>query len=42
MQGDLGNYVNKTLLPLMRDLVVRYQPSILFPDGEWTDRSEVR
>ncbi len=28
-------YVEKHLMPQMKDLVKRYQPSIMWPDGEW-------
>ncbi len=33
-------YVSKHVLPQMKDLVKKYQPSIIWPDGEWTNPSE--
>jgi alpha-L-fucosidase len=34
-RGDVRAYVEKHMLPQVRDLVTRYQPSILWGDGEW-------
>ncbi len=34
-QETLGRYVDEHMLPQMKDLVTRYQPSILWTDGEW-------
>lgn len=33
--SDVDRYVNEYMLPQMKDLVERYQPDILWPDGEW-------
>jgi len=33
--SDLRRYVEEHMLPQMKDLVVRYEPSILWTDGEW-------
>jgi alpha-L-fucosidase len=32
---DKGLYVDRHLIPQFKDLVTRYQPSIIFSDGEW-------
>ena len=34
-KSDPGKYVSEHMLPQMKDLVTRYQPDILYPDGEW-------
>ncbi|MNK18049.1 Alpha-L-fucosidase [compost metagenome] len=36
----LEKYVDSHMLPQMKDLVVRYQPEIIFSDGEWDYPSE--
>ena len=33
--ADVDRYVEEHMLPQMRDLVLRYEPEILWPDGEW-------
>ena len=38
---NVGRYVAEHMLPQMRDLVTRYKPDILWPDGEWGHPSEV-
>lgn len=37
---DVDQYVDQHMLPQMKDLVTRYQPDILWPDGEWDHPSE--
>lgn len=32
---DLNRYVDEHMLPQMKDLITRYQPDILWGDGEW-------
>jgi alpha-L-fucosidase len=32
---DIGRYVDEHMLPQMKDLVNRYKPDIVWPDGEW-------
>lgn len=32
---DVNMYVDQHMLPQMKDLVMRYQPDIFWPDGEW-------
>lgn len=39
--GDVNRYVDQHMLPQMKDLVLRYQPDIIWPDGEWDHPSEV-
>ena len=34
-QQDLARYVDQHMLPQMKDLVTRYEPDIVWPDGEW-------
>lgn len=34
-KSDVNQYVNERMLPQMKDLVSRYQPDILWTDGEW-------
>lgn len=34
-KSDVNQYVNERMLPQMKDLVTRYQPDILWTDGEW-------
>ncbi len=38
---DLPRYVEQHMLPQVKDLVERYQPDILWGDGEWEHPSEV-
>ncbi len=39
--ADRNRYVDEHMLPQMKDLVERYQPSILWTDGEWEHPSSV-
>lgn len=32
---DVKKYVDQHMLPQLKDLVTRYQPDIIWPDGEW-------
>lgn len=34
-KSDLGKYVDQHMIPQIKDLVTRYQPSLLWTDGEW-------
>ena len=36
---DVNKYVDQHMLPQLKDLVMRYNPEILWPDGEW-DQSD--
>lgn len=38
---DVNRYVAEYMLPQMKDLVERYKPDILWPDGEWDHTSDV-
>ncbi|WP_300602104.1 alpha-L-fucosidase [Niabella sp.] len=38
-KSDVKKYVDQHMLPQMKDLVTRYQPDIVWPDGEW-DQSD--
>jgi alpha-L-fucosidase len=33
--SDINRYVDEHMIPQMMDLVTRYEPDILWPDGEW-------
>jgi alpha-L-fucosidase len=35
LSGDVDGFVQGHLFPQFKDLVTRYQPSIIFSDGEW-------
>jgi alpha-L-fucosidase len=37
---NLEKYVDEHMLPQMKDLVNRYHPEVIFPDGEWDHPSE--
>ncbi len=39
-RADVRRYVNEHMLPQLKDLVTRYQPDIIFGDGEWDHPSE--
>jgi alpha-L-fucosidase len=39
-RSNLEHYVDHHMLPQMKDLVTRYEPDILWPDGEWDHPSE--
>ncbi|MCB0654885.1 MAG: alpha-L-fucosidase [Saprospiraceae bacterium] len=38
--GDVARYVNEHMLPQVKDLVNRYQPDILWSDGDWEQSAE--
>jgi len=38
--SDVDRYVAEHMLPQMKDLVLRYEPSIVWTDGEWEHPSE--
>ncbi|HET7810593.1 MAG TPA: alpha-L-fucosidase [Steroidobacteraceae bacterium] len=40
LSGDRNAYVERHLFPQFKDLVTRYQPSVIFADGEWSLPSE--
>jgi len=40
LSGDRQAYVERHLFPQFKDLVTRYQPSVIFADGEWSLPSE--
>ena len=39
-QNNLEKYVDNHMIPQMKDLVTRYEPDILWTDGEWDHPSE--
>ena len=39
-KSDVKQYVDTHMLPQLKDLVERYKPSIVWPDGEWEHPSE--
>jgi alpha-L-fucosidase len=40
-RSDPKRYVAERMLPQLKDLVTRYQPSVIFADGEWDHPSEL-
>jgi alpha-L-fucosidase len=40
-RSDVHRYVDQHMLPQLKDLVLRYEPSLVWPDGEWDHPSEV-
>ena len=38
---DVKRYVEEHMLPQLKDLVMRYRPDIVWPDGEWEHPSNV-
>ena len=38
--ADFAKYVDEHMIPQMKDLVSRYQPDILWTDGEWDHTSD--
>jgi len=40
-QEDVAEYVDHHMIPQMKELVTKYQPSILWTDGEWDHPSSV-
>lgn len=39
-RADLDKYVDERMLPQLRDLVTRYKPAMIWPDGEWDQPSK--
>jgi alpha-L-fucosidase len=39
--SDVNRYVEEHMLPQMKDLVQRYKPDVVWPDGEWSHPSDV-
>ncbi len=39
-KSDVNKYVDQHMLPQLKDLVQRYSPDIVWPDGEWEHPSE--
>lgn len=39
-KSDVNKYVSQHMIPQLKDLVVRYQPDIIWPDGEWEHPSD--
>lgn len=37
---DINQYVDEHMIPQLKDLIVRYQPDIIWPDGEWEHPSK--
>ena len=33
--SNVNKYVDEYMLPQMKDLIIRYQPDVFWPDGEW-------
>lgn len=40
-RSNIERYVDQHMLPQLKDLVMRYQPDIVWPDGEWEHPSRV-
>jgi alpha-L-fucosidase len=40
-KSDVNRYVQEHMLPQFKDLVLRYEPDIVWPDGEWEHPSDV-
>ena len=36
-ESDQAEYVDKVMLPQLRELIENYQPQVLFTDGDWLD-----
>lgn len=39
-KSDINKYVSEHMMPQLKDLVVRYKPDIIWPDGEWEHTSD--
>lgn len=39
-KSDVNAYVDQHMLPQLKDLVTRYKPSLIWPDGEWEHPSD--
>ena len=37
---NIGTYVDTHMIPQFKELIMRYQPTILFTDGEWRNSAE--
>ena len=37
---NIGDYVDKIMIPQFKDLISTYKPSVLFTDGEWFNTAE--
>jgi alpha-L-fucosidase len=40
-KSDIDKYVSEHMLPQLKDLVMRYKPDIIWPDGEWEHPSHL-
>ncbi|MDQ3277997.1 MAG: alpha-L-fucosidase, partial [Bacteroidota bacterium] len=40
-RSNVERYVDQHMLPQLKDLVMRYQPEVVWPDGEWDHPSKV-
>jgi len=40
-KSDVNRYVDEHMLPQLKDLVTRYKPDLVWPDGEWEHPSDV-
>ena len=40
-KSDVDRYVDEHMLPQLKDLVQRYKPDIVWPDGEWDHPADV-
>jgi alpha-L-fucosidase len=40
-KSDVNEYVSRHMIPQLKDLVMRYKPDIVWPDGEWDYPSDV-
>jgi len=40
-RSDVHRYVAEHMLPQLKDLVLRYEPALVWPDGEWDHPSDV-
>lgn len=39
-KSDLNSYVDNHMIPQMKDLVTRYEPDVVWTDGEWAHESQ--
>lgn len=39
-KADVNKYVSEHMMPQLKDLVLRYKPDIIWPDGEWEHPSD--
>ncbi len=40
-KSDPQRYVDEYMIPQLKDLVIRYKPSLVWPDGEWEHPSDL-